>query len=106
MTRRVYIAGPMTGLPEHNYPAFHRAAAKLREAGHHVESPAEPGQVDGWTWADYMRRGLQQMLTCDTIALLPHWHESRGAMIEYRLADTLGMGTILLDVHGESVIEL
>lgn len=101
---RVYIAGPMTGLPEHNYPAFHRAAAKLRAAGWHVESPAEPGQVDGWTWADYMRRGLQQMLTCDTIALLPHWHGSRGALIEARLAtDVLGMTTILLDVHGEQV---
>ena len=101
---RVYIAGPMTGLPEYNYPAFHRAAAKLRAAGWHVESPAEPGQVDGWTWADYMRRGLQQMLTCDTIALLPHWHGSRGARIEVRLAtDVLGMTTIILDVHGEQV---
>ena len=101
---RVYIAGPMTGLPEHNYPAFHRAAAKLRAAGWHVESPAEPGQIDGWTWADYMRRGLQQMLTCDTIALLPHWHGSRGALVEARLAtDVLGMTTIILDVHGEQV---
>ena len=101
MNGRVYIAGPMTGLPEHNYPAFHAAAAKLRAQGFEVESPAEPGQVEGWAWADYMRRGLQQMLTCDTIALLPDWHESRGAMIELRLAESLGMRTILIDHDGE-----
>ena len=100
---RVYIAGPMTGLPDHNYPAFHRAAATLRASGWHVESPADPGQVDGWTWADYMRRGLQQMLTCDTIALLPGWHTSRGALIEARLADTLGMPPVLVDDTGEVI---
>ena len=97
----VYIAGPMTGIPEYNYPAFHRAAATLRALGHHVESPAEPGQVDGWTWADYMRRGIRQMLACDTIALLPGWHASRGALIEARLADLLGMHQVLVDDAGQ-----
>ena len=70
---RIYVAGPITGLPEYNYPAFTRAAATLRNLGYHVESPHEPGHVEGWTWVDYMRRGLAQMLTCDTIALLPGW---------------------------------
>lgn len=39
--KRIYIAGPMSGLPEFNYPAFNRAAAVLRAQGHHVENPAE-----------------------------------------------------------------
>ena len=65
---RIYVAGPVTGLPEYSYPAFARAAATLRNLGYHVESPYEPGHVEGWTWVDYMRRGLAQMLTCDTIA--------------------------------------
>ena len=32
---KIYIAGPMTGRHEHNYPAFHAAAAKLRGDGVH-----------------------------------------------------------------------
>ena len=38
---RVYIAGPMTGLPDFNYPAFNAAAAKLRALGLEVLNPAE-----------------------------------------------------------------
>ena len=33
---RIYIAGPMSGLPEFNHPAFHAAAAQLRGAGYIV----------------------------------------------------------------------
>ncbi|RCI66099.1 DUF4406 domain-containing protein, partial [Pseudomonas aeruginosa] len=29
MIKRIYLAGPMTGLPEHNFPAFHAEAARL-----------------------------------------------------------------------------
>ena len=104
MTRRIYVAGPMTGLPDHNFPAFMAAAAKLRDQGHHVENPADGGLVDGWTWADYMRRCIGQLITCDTIALLPNWHTSRGAMIELRLAEDLGMRHMLIDHEGEVVL--
>lgn len=39
--RRLYLAGPMTGLPDFNYPAFHAAAAAWRAAGWTVANPAE-----------------------------------------------------------------
>ncbi|MBQ1761926.1 MAG: DUF4406 domain-containing protein [Aquincola sp.] len=78
--QRIYLSGPMTGLPEMNYPAFHAEAARLRALGYDVVSPAEGGELP--TYEAYMRRGMLQMLTCDTVALLPGWLNSRGAVAE------------------------
>jgi hypothetical protein len=87
---KVYIAGPMTGLPDYNYPAFAAASDALAAAGYEPVSPA--GElIDGWEWHHYLRRALQQMLTCEGVALLPGWELSRGARIEKRLAHDLCM---------------
>ena len=45
---RLYLAGPMTGLPLWNFPAFATAAAALRADGHTVFSPAEHDKAVGW----------------------------------------------------------
>lgn len=84
---RLYVAGPMTGLPEYNYPAFHQAAAQLRAAGYDVENPAE--NLTQSTWDDYLRAGLRQVLTVDGIATLPDWQVSRGAALEVHVAHAL-----------------
>lgn len=87
----VYIAGPMSGLPSFNYFAFNKLAQRLRAAGIHVENPAEnPVPVCG-TWQGYMRMALTQLVTCDTLVLLPGWEASRGASIERQLALDLGL---------------
>lgn len=94
---KLYIAGPMSGLPDFNYPAFFAAEGLLAETGHTTENPARPGQVDGWSWYDYMRRGLRQLLECDGVALLPGWEDSRGARIERDVARMLEMPAADLD---------
>lgn len=93
MTRRLYLAGPMTGHPDLNHPAFHEAARLLREQGFEVGNPAEiPPPNASPTWEDWMRAALAMMLTCDAIALLPGWGQSRGALEEHRIAHwTLGL---------------
>jgi len=88
---RIYVAGPMTGLPDLNFPAFNAAAAELRAEGWHVENPAEHGIVDGAQWSDYMHTDLQQLSTCCAIYLLPGWSKSRGATLEAHVAQALGM---------------
>lgn len=93
--RRVYIAGPMTGLPEKNYPAFRAMAALLRAQGFTVISPAEIWPLDAvGTWADFMRKDLAAMLTCDVVQLLPGWRKSKGARIERLVARWLGLEVI------------
>ncbi len=93
----LYIAGPMTGYPEHNYPAFHDAADRLRASGHHVLNPAAPlvsevlPEPESVSWEWWMRRALRMLLDAEGVALLPGWQVSRGARIEHRTAVELGM---------------
>lgn len=81
----------MTGFKDFNYPAFNAEAERLRALGYTVLNPAENPEPPCKSWEGYMRMALAQLLTCDLVALLPGWGNSRGARIEYRLACDLGM---------------
>lgn len=92
---RIYVAGPMSGVPLLNYPAFAAATARLRAKGHEVVSPAEVN--DGFEhegWAACMRRDLVQLAACDAMYLLPGWEKSRGARLEWQIAEALGMSIV------------
>jgi hypothetical protein len=92
-----YLAGPMNGYPEHNHPAFHKAAAELRACGHTIISPAEYGQlVTGWQTV--MKRDIHALLWCDAVIVMPGWEKSRGARLETRIAWDLEMLIYPLDV--------
>lgn len=87
---RIYIAGPMTGLPEFNYPAFHTAAERLTERGFDPINPARTEVREHCrTWLDYMRASLHDLAACDAVATLPGWGESRGAALEVHIARSL-----------------
>ena len=101
----IYLSGPMSGVPEYNFPAFHAATRLLRKRGCSVISPAEldeAGELSGielgsqsWEW--YLSRDLREMLLCDTIAVLPGWRKSRGARLEVYVARKLGMRVVSAD---------
>lgn len=105
--RKVYIAGPMTGIPQFNIPAFERAAARLRAAGFEVVSPVErdseavqaagraspdgklgPGNtIAGETWGQILARDVIIVADeVDGVVVLPGWHKSRGARLEVFVA--------------------
>ena len=90
---KVYISGPMTDLPQFNYPAFDDAAARLRRAGYQVVNPADIGRGlgDGLEWSQYMRPCLAAVLECDALVLLPGWIDSRGARLEQDVALAIGL---------------
>lgn len=80
--KRIYIAGPMSGLPDLNFPAFHAEAARLRALGYEVVNPAEVNPDPATPWTDCMFRDLRELTWCDGIAMLPGWEASPGACIE------------------------
>lgn len=113
---KVYLAGPMTGIPHFNYPAFNAAAAKLRAEGCEVFNPAEYDVItygkdisnpDGDAEKATAEHGFDRRAAlkadlawicdhADAIALLPGWDRSSGARAERALADALGLRAILL----------
>jgi hypothetical protein len=90
----VFLCGPMSGLPHNNYPAFNREARRLRAMGYHVENPAENRAPPGREWSEYMRMSISQLMTCDVVALLPGWEQSKGATLEHHVAKGLGIPVI------------
>jgi len=91
-TRRIYIAGPMTGHEDHNFPAFHAAADRFRQAGWEVANPAENfgGRTD-LPRETYLRADVALLSRCDAMAMLPGWERSHGATLEVVLAVELGL---------------
>jgi hypothetical protein len=98
---RIYVAGPMTGFPLLNFPAFHAAAAEWRARGWHVENPAEINADPTAGWHECMRADIARLVTCNAIYLLPGWKLSRGARIEAHIARELDMA-----VHESPGVEL
>ncbi|OJX99513.1 MAG: hypothetical protein BGP07_03230 [Rhizobiales bacterium 63-22] len=100
--RMIYLSGPMTGLPDYNYPAFHVAADYLRSAGHAVFNPAEwwRGPVDEFPVRRAFARYAQFIcLEADAVVMLPGWKNSKGACAELLLAINCGLG--VYEMEGE-----
>lgn len=109
MTRplHVYLAGPMTGIAEFNFPAFDAAASKLRDLGYVVFNPADNDRdkhgfdPTGMTGSENVaehgldrRKVLADDLAwicaeADLVAVLPDWEIASGARAEVATARAL-----------------
>lgn len=113
----IYLAGPMRGYPEFNYPAFHQYAAELRLNGHTVFSPAEKDierhngediskgttgdlaeiEAKGFSLRDAIFDDLEYIIRhADAIALLPGYEASKGVAVELALSEFLNLKVIKL----------
>ena len=88
---RLYLAGPMSGLPEYNYPAFRAAAQEWREYGWDVLDPSTKfgGRTD-LPYEVYIKASIVDVLASDAIAVLPGWESSKGATLEVSIGRALG----------------
>lgn len=99
--KKIYLAGPMTGHEDFNFPAFHEKARELREKGYTVFNPAE-ADLERWstleeikakaTYRECLRVDLLWILDhAEVIYLLPGWEKSKGVAAELSLANALGL---------------
>ncbi|MEW6166032.1 MAG: dATP/dGTP pyrophosphohydrolase domain-containing protein [Pseudomonadota bacterium] len=92
--KRIYLSGPMTGLPDFNFPAFNAEAARLRSLGYDVVNPAELNPDFETPYDECLRVDLKALLDCDTIAMLDGWMDSNGAHLEMHIAHRVGIRVI------------
>jgi nucleoside 2-deoxyribosyltransferase len=92
---KIYLAGPMTGLPEYNYPAFFAAEQALKERGFAVLNPASSfgGDVN-LPREYYLRSAISMLLQADAVMLLDGWEKSKGAKLEREIAFELGLKVV------------
>ncbi len=123
MVKRIYIAGPMRGIPRYNFPAFDFAKHVLAvsEETHELlaVSPADIDRGSGfdpddmpedWNWdeihpsvgtkEEVIERDFRAIRTCDAIYMLQGWENSTGARAEAALAEWMGLEFFYEDKSG------
>lgn len=111
---RIYLAGPMRGIPNFNREAFRQAARNLRSLGHEVFCPAESTEAiygehvyQNQPEGDEPKAGVDGRVVfkedlvficekAEAIALMPGWENSKGATAEHAVARALGLKFIYL----------
>lgn len=104
-----YLAGPMRGHKEYNFPRFTAACVRLRRAGLNIISPHEmdldagfnpktnPADVDPAALRTMLERDMVAVLHSDGVIVLPGWHGSLGARAEVSLAYAAGIPTFTIE---------
>ena len=90
---RVFISGPIRGMPDYNVPAFMAAEKMLTDQGCAVMNPVKlhPANPDAFSHDDYMHICKAMLDVCDAIYLLPGWTDSKGAVEEAKHAIVHGI---------------
>lgn len=88
---KIYLSGPMTGLPDLNFPEFNKWESILRQAGYEVVNPATLNPDPDTPWEKCMRDDIKALCDCDGLALLDGWEGSKGAHLELHVAHRIGL---------------
>lgn len=103
--KAIYIAGPMSGYPEFNFPAFFAAQKMFEDKGYKVWNPAakdseaavqadasfstgdaEKLVANGWDYRDAYLWDCKKIIYGDAIYMLKGWENSPGARGEWAVA--------------------
>jgi hypothetical protein len=101
---KIFISGPMRGVPHYGFPAFDEAKAAFEAVGFEVVTPADldraigfdamtlPADTDwnaeaGFDVKAAMKRNIDALLDCGGVVFLAGAHGSLGCMLELDISD-------------------
>lgn len=98
---KIYLAGPMRGHDQFNFPAFIQAAEYIRSFGIEVASPAQHDIEMGFDWEHAeswdgldlktsLTWDFEQVMHLDAVVVLPGWETSKGVAAELAVAAAVG----------------
>lgn len=115
---RCYLAGPMRGIDQFNFPAFFDARDALLSDCYadSVESPADhdveigfdykSNSLDGFDLKASLLWDFEQVMHCDTVVVLPDYEKSTGVAAEIAVARATGKRVVsypmLLEIEPDS----
>jgi hypothetical protein len=116
--RSIYISGPMTGLPQYNYPAFFEVENILKSKYKFNKNLVilNPARIDdgseykfNHSRAYYIRKSIEMLLKATDIYVLKGWQDSEGAKLEIAIAKELKLRFIkepVDDIYDDDIFEL
>lgn len=117
--KSIYIAGPMSGYPEFNFPAFYRAEERLKEQGWVVFNPAnkeDEAHLDkdaktagdaaaaiaaGFDFRKVFLWDVEHVIAADAVYMLSGWQFSPGATAEHAVAVAMKKHYPEYEIHYE-----
>jgi hypothetical protein len=119
---KIFISGPMRGVPYYGFPAFDAARAAFEAVGFDVVTPADLDRAIGFDAMDLpettdwqaedgfdiraaMRRNIDALLECDALVSLLGDHWSMGCGIERHIAERCNIQTFHQSIN-ETLPEL
>lgn len=101
-TKKIYIAGKVTGLAEEVYKRNFEEAKNFVEQKFNAEviNPILLGGPE-FSWEDNMKFCIAELITCNTVVFIPGWKKSSGAQLEYTIAKSLKYDLYELEISTE-----
>lgn len=88
---RIYISGKISDLKQDEVrEKFAAAEKRLRALGYETVNPLDNGLDAAEPWAAHMAMDISLLMSCGSIYMLRDWPQSRGAQVEYYLANVQG----------------